>query len=106
MSTAATQTATQATATETSTPVKTGTNLRQRILALLAALPDGQYLTIQQIQEKLNPELATKNPEEVKRYKNVVQSTVSQMGRDGKVEKVTTQKRMPGYAVKKVVPTA
>jgi len=104
MSNTATQTATQTTATEPT--AKVSTNLRQRILTLLAALPEGQYLTIQQIQEKLSPESVTKTPEEVKRYKNVVQSTVSQMGRDGKVEKVTTQKRMPGYAVKKTVPAA
>lgn len=101
----ATQTATTSTTTTETTVKKVSSNLRQRILALLSALPDGQFLTIQQIQEKLNPELATKTPEEVKKYKNVVQSTVSQMGRDGKVEKITTQKRMPGYAVKKTVPT-
>lgn len=89
--------------TTTSTEASAKPNLRQQIVGLLAKLPDGQTMTIEQIQEALSEGKAMTD-EDKKKFKNVVQSTVSQMKANKKVEKVTTGSRMPGYTLPKPKP--
>lgn len=106
MSTTATQTV-SSTETASEAAVKAATtNLRQQIVALLAALPDGQWLTIKDIQSKLGKDLTALTEKDAAKFRNVVQSTVSQMKRDNKVEKVRTGNRMPGYTLPKTVTPA
>lgn len=75
------------------TVVAKGEKKTEKILAILRALQPGETKTISEIQEALGCQ--------TKDAKNVVQSTLSQMKQKGKVEKVRTLNRMPGYCLPK-----
>lgn len=65
--------------------------LTARITAVLSACAPGATLNVSEIQTQLG---ATDD-----KSRNVVQSTLSQLVKKGRVEKVTTGRRQPGYRV-------
>ena len=89
--TASTEVAT--TAVTVATTVVKGENLRNKVVQLLSQLGANQVLTIKELQDKLG--VTTTDA----KGKNVIQSTVSQMRQQGKLTKVPTGNRMPGYTL-------
>lgn len=87
-------------ATQTSS-VTTGTapkkeKLTRKIQDVLAALPAGATMTVTQVQSAVG---ATGDAKK----ENVVQSTLSQLVKKKRVEKVNLNKRQPGYRLPQTV---